>query len=118
MVAMTTTKAMPAGTGKNDHTGTILIAGVATVLCGLIIFCGTTEVRRALAETKIEQTYDVEIVDGVRGGKVTVDGRGSGATCRVPATEADFTKPMKCQITITDAIELAPSAFRKTSSPR
>lgn len=112
MMAMTTTEAVPVGAGEKDHTGNIIVGVVATVLCGLIIFTGTVEVLRTQFETKVEQTYDVKIIGDVRNSTVKVDGWGSGATCRVPATEADFTKPMKCQITITDVIELAPNAFR------
>jgi hypothetical protein len=115
---MTTIEAIPVGTEKKDHTGNIIVGAVGAVLCGLIIFTGTVEVLRTQFETKIEQTYDVKIIGDIRDSTVEVDGWGGGAYCHVPANDAEFAQPMKCKITTTDAIELAPSAFRKTSSPR
>lgn len=100
---------MSEGTVKKDHTGNIIVGGVATVLCALIIFTGTVEVLRSQFETKIEQTYDVKVIGDVRNGTVKVDGWGGGTYCHVPANDAEFAQPMKCKITITDAIELAPN---------
>ncbi|MET1155547.1 hypothetical protein [Arthrobacter sp.] len=64
------------------------------------------------------KTYDVKIIGDINNCTVEVDGWGGGAYCHVPANDAEFAQPMKCKITITDAIELAPGAFRETSSTR
>ena len=99
---------------STDRVASFMLILTALVVSGLIVFFTVTQIRRHQLVEKIEHTYSVQIIqgvrsDGIKDNKFMIESWGQHKQCEVPT---DFRNPLRCTVltTQTQDVEIAPHA--------
>lgn len=106
---------------RTDRAAQFIVILVTLTFTGLIVFFAANQIHRHNLVEKIETTYSVQIVqgvrsDGIRDNKFMIESWGQQKECEVPT---DFRNPLRCTVRTThqESVEIEPRPSAESVGP-